>query len=351
MNTNNDVFSQPNDNPSEVMSQVGAAGNSDTLSLHLDPYYHPWVERLADLPVDAYRSPDPQVQSTLMAYVNAGQGVVHAQVPTSEHIVNGPHGPFRVRVYTPPSGDGPWPALVWLHGGGFAGGSLDMIEGDGVSREICTRTPAVVVSVDYHLVKQAVYWPIPHDDCLAALHWVVEHSKELDINTDRVCVGGASAGGNLAAGVALRARDEGTPKIHSLLLTYPVLYLDQPSYPPQLRDALTQLPPLMGGGREDPARYRVLWVPFLGPTIDAPNSYAVPGLADPGGLPPTLVVVSEYDGLRPGAEAFIEKLRNANVRVIEHLEPGVLHGHLNLVGQLPGADHTIDVMVSVLAAQ
>ncbi len=303
------------------------------------------------MPADAYLSPDPEVLSRLMTYFQGSLGTIHAHVPTRDYTVNGPHGPFGVRVYTPPSGEGPWPALVWMHGGGWVAGSLDMPEGDGVSREVCARTPAVVISVDYHLASQAVSWPVPHDDGMAALHWVVEHSWELGIDPDRVSIGGASAGGNLAAGVALRARDEGAPKIHSLLLIYPVLYLDPPPHPQQLREALNRLPPLLGGSSGDLDRNSMPWRTFLGTTIKNPSPYAVPTLANVAGLPPTLVVLSEYDWLRTGAEAFGEKLRKVGVQVIEHLEPGVLHGHLNWVGQLPGADHTIDAMIGLLAAQ
>lgn len=349
LNRKNDDIDQPNGISPEVGAQAGSATSLG--ALRLDPYYQPWVKLLAGLPIEAYLSPDPEVQSRLTAYFSDGQGGVHAQVLVREHIVNGQHGPFRLRVYTPPSGEGPWPALIWMHGGAFAGGSIDMTEADGVSREICARTPAVVVSVDYHLASQAVYWPVPHDDCMAALHWVIEHSTELGIDADRVSVGGASAGGNLAAGVALQTKDEGSPKINSLLLIYPVIYLDPPPDQQQLREALNQLPPLLGGGPEDPVRNKnLLWGTFLGPTIHDPSPYAVPGLADVAGLPPTLVVLSEYDELRTGAEAFVEKLKGADVPVIEHLEPGVLHGHLNLVGLLPGADYTIEVMVGLLAA-
>lgn len=319
--------------------------------MNLDPYYQPWVEQLADLPADASTSSDPEVRSRMLAFLTAGQGAVHTQVPTREYSIAGPHGPFQVRVYTPPRGDGPWPALVWMHGGAWAGGSLDMPEADGVSAEVCARTPAVVVSVAYHLANKDVYWPVPHNDCVAALDWVFAHHAELNIDTSRVAVGGASAGGNLAAGVALHARDAGGPRIRSLLLIYPALYLDPPPDSPQLREALRRLPPLLGGGERDPARTRAIWSVFLGPSMHDPSPYAVPALADLAGLPPTLVVLSEYDGLRTGAEAFVERLRSAGVPVREHLEPGVLHGHLNLVGLLPGASHSIDMMVKMLTGE
>jgi acetyl esterase len=323
--------------------------SSDPSSLlHLDPYYLPWVEQLAGLSPEAYLSPDPTIRAKVMAYFNEQPAMVFAPALVREETLNGPHGPFRVRIYTPQSGKGPWPALIWMHGGAFVGGNLDMVEADGVSREVCARTPAVVISVDYHLCNHMVHWPVPHDDCIAVLSWIREHSVELGIDAERLSIGGASAGGCLAAGAALRVRDEGGPRLRSLLLVYPVLYLDPPPCPKNLQMSLRQLPPLLVGG-EDPVQNRMLlWGAFLGPTIHHPDPYAVPGEADLAGLPPTLVVFSEYDRLRAEAEAFIAKLREARVPVISHLEPGVLHGHLNLIGRLVGADRTLDAMVGML---
>ena len=100
------------------------------------------------------------------------------------------------------------PALVWVHGGAFLGGDLDMLEADGVAREICARAGAVVVSVDYRLCHGGVTYPVPHDDVVAAVRWVRDYAGRLGVDADRISVGGASAGGNLAAGATLRLRDD-----------------------------------------------------------------------------------------------------------------------------------------------
>ena len=100
---------------------------------------------------------------------------------------------------------GPRPALVWMHGGAFIAGNLDMPEADWTSRELARRAGAVVVSVDYRLCKDGVHYPVPHDDVVAAVRWVRDNASSLGIDPGRVCVGGASAGANLAAGAALQA--------------------------------------------------------------------------------------------------------------------------------------------------
>ena len=95
----------------------------------------------------------------------------------------GPHGPVSVRVYEPsPAGGIGRPCLIWLHGGGFIGGDLDMREADWTAREICARAGAVVVSVDYRLAVDGVHYPVPHDDAVAAIAWVRDGAGELGID-------------------------------------------------------------------------------------------------------------------------------------------------------------------------
>src|SRR6185295_16759694 len=124
---------------------------------------------------------------------------------------------FKIRLYMP-EGRGPFPALVFFHGGGWVLGDLE--SHDDVCRTIASRTPAVVVSVDYRLAPEWTF-PVPLDDCEAGLRWTVEHAAELGIDPARVAVGGDSAGGNLAAALALRMRDRQGPRIAFQLLIYP----------------------------------------------------------------------------------------------------------------------------------
>ena len=127
----------------------------------------------------------------------------------------GPHGPVPVRVYADGDDDGRGagerPCLVWMHGGAFIAGDLDMPEADWFSREVARRAGAVVVSVDYRLCNEGVHYPVPHDDVVAAIRWARESAPELGIDPGRVSAGGASAGANLAAGVALKLRDADVP--------------------------------------------------------------------------------------------------------------------------------------------
>ena len=120
------------------------------------------------------------------------------------------------------------PALLWLHGGAFMFGDLDMPEADWTAREICARAGAVVVSVDYRLAVGGVHHPVPLDDCVAATRWLRDHAAELGVDPDRISVGGASAGGNLATATVLRLRDEDGWQPAALIPVYPVLHAALP---------------------------------------------------------------------------------------------------------------------------
>ena len=152
-----------------------------------------------------------------------------AEPPPAVHIrgesAPGPHGPVPVRIYTPSAGvPARAPCLVWLHGGGFIGGDLDMPEGDWTAREVCAGAGAVVVSVDYRLAVGGVCYPVPHDDTVAAVAWVRDRAGDLGVDPARITIGGASAGGNLTAGAALKLRDRDGWVPAALALVYPALH-------------------------------------------------------------------------------------------------------------------------------
>ena len=163
------------------------------------------------------------MQTSFVALSEPGPDV--AQIDDRVIPVDG--GEITVRVYTP-DGDGPFPAHVYFHGGGFWLGDLDF--SDGTCRELCDGAKCVVVSVDYRLAPEHTY-PTAPEDSYAALLWTVAHADELGIDTTRVSVGGASAGGNLAAVVALMARDRSGPPLVAQVLEIPVtdLTMSQPS--------------------------------------------------------------------------------------------------------------------------
>jgi acetyl esterase len=250
---------------------------------------------------------------------------VAPSVPTRDASVPGPHGPVRVRHY---GGESPL-TVVWLHGGGFGAGDIDMPEGDVVARELVARTGVAVVSVDYRLAVGGVRFPVPLDDVVAAVLSV----------SGPVVLGGTSAGGNLALAAALRLRDSGAPPLAGLVLAYPYLHVVNPPAP---RSLAARMEPLPLRVRFTPASVRAMVDNYLGPLADTPPRYAYPGDdKDLSGMPRTLVIGAEYDDLLTSAVAGAAALRAAGVTVEEHFEPGVLHGHLNVPG-LPGALRTLD---------
>lgn len=290
---------------------------------------------------DLLPSPTPEALDAMMAAFAPVDGWQPPPASTEEVMAFHPDGQVRVRVYRPPSGKPEDVGLVWLHGGGFAGGDLEMAEADGIARELIARTRATIISVDYRLARGEVHFPAPHDDAHSAWLWAAAGSEELGIAPGRLLIGGASAGANLATGVALRLRDEGRPQPNRLLLAYPTLHLDYvaPCDPPV---ELAAIPPLL---RFESKAIRGLYENYLGGAD--PDPYAVPGMADPTGLAPTVILTCEYDDLRGSGEAFAKALRAAGTEVTERFSPGVTHGHLNIAG-LPANDQALRFLASSL---
>jgi acetyl esterase len=258
----------------------------------------------------------------------------------------GPHGPIPVRIYTPPT-TGERPGLVWLHGGGFIGGDLDMREGDWTAREVCARAGAVVVSVDYRLAVDGVHYPVPHDDTVAAVTWVRDCAADLGIDSTRISIGGASAGANLTAGAALKLRDHGGWRPASLVLVYGAFHALTPSPSPWLAAKLAELPPLF---QHEPQAGSPLHENYIGGPLSAGDGYVFPASAVLGGLCPTLIINAEYDELRASGEAFAAALALAGVDVRQVLVPGVLHGFLNQPAELAPVAGCLDVIAETVAA-
>ena len=271
---------------------------------------------------------DPSGQQRLEAF-SAGTALYTApDVAVRTVDVPGPNGPVPVRIYGAPArgAAGGAPALVWLHGGGFAGGGLDMREADQLAREVAARSGGIVLSVDYRLARDGVHFPVPHEDVLAAWLWAVEHAAELGADPRALCLGGASAGGNPAVGAALYLKDSGRQMPAKLVLAYPFLHAELPASGDPEAARMAGLPPILRFTADD---CRAMVENYIGGPILMASSYAMPGHADPAGLPPAAVLVSEYDDLRGSAEMFIEGLRAAGIPVECRLEPGATHGYLN----------------------
>ncbi|WP_285246846.1 alpha/beta hydrolase [Pseudarthrobacter sp. efr-133-R2A-89] len=267
-------------------------------------------------------------------------------VPIHTVTADGRHGPVSLRIYGEASGTGS-PALVWLHGGGFVSGSVDIPESDYLARVLADRgTP--VLSVDYRLARDGVSYPIPHDDALTGWFWARKNAASLGLDPDLLCLGGAGAGGNLAVGAALYLVDAGKPLPAKLLLAYPFLHAELPPPAGGLDEAvMAGLPRHLRFTLEDCIRTAENYVG--GPVSMAP-SYAMPGYADPAGLPPTALLACEYDDARGSTELFASSLERAGVPVSSFLARGAVHGHLNHTAGLPEGQPALDFLAAELAA-
>lgn len=232
---------------------------------------------------------------------------------------------IRIRIYTPPV-PGSRPILVYFHGGGWVLGDLE--SHDDVCRALSARAGAAVVSVDYRLAPEAKY-PEPLDDCETALRWTAEHAAEFEGDPARLAVGGDSAGANLAAGLTLRVRDGGGPRIGFQLLIYPVTD----------RNFET------GSYREFSSGYGLtrnnmqwFWECYLRSDSDARDPRAVPLAAGSlAGLPPSYVVTAECDVLRDEGEGYARALQEAGVRVRCERFLGMNHGFIRMAALYPQA--------------
>ena len=158
-------------------------------------------------------------------------------------------------------------------------GDLDMPEADWTAREVCARTGAVVVSVDYRLAVGGVHHPVPLDDCVAATRWLRDSAAELGVDPARITVGGASAGGNLATAAVLRLRDEDGWLPAALIPVYPVLHPALPEPSPEVAALLDEVPPAL---RFTPEGTAGINANYLGG--QAADGYSFPALADLTGL-------------------------------------------------------------------
>ena len=267
-----------------------------------------------------------------------------AVVPTRDLAVDGPHGPVPVRVYGDESGTGR-PALLWIHGGGFMFGDLEMPEADWTAREVCARTGAVVVSVDYRLAVGGVCFPVPLDDCVAAARWLRDNAEELGVDPAHISVGGGSAGGNLSVATVLRLRDEDGWLPAALIPVYPVLHDALPEASPEVAALLDEVPPAL---RFTPEGTAGMNANYLGGR--PADGYSFPALAELRGLGPTLLVTAEYDDLRTTGESFVDLLRAADVDVRHVQADGMLHGFLNLSATLDPVDTVLEQLSQTVSS-
>jgi acetyl esterase len=269
--------------------------------------------------------------------------------------IDGPHGPLPVRFYRGAAPGADAPGLVWVHGGAFAFGDLEMPESDWVAQSLAERGISVV-TVDYQLAPEpeipgfprsdraGVRFPVASEEVTAAFEWTVEHADELGITAGSLSLGGASAGGNLAAGAALRLRDTGDVQPHSLLLAYPLVHAELPPPHAELAAKIESLAP---EHRFPPEVVGIMNLNYVFDPAHLTNPYAFAGTQNLAGLPPTFILNSDADSLRSSGELFAAELASAGVDVLVIREPGTRHGHLN-EPDLPEAQRSIERMTAWL---
>jgi len=238
---------------------------------------------------------------------------------TVDRSIPGPAGDIPVRIHWP-AGAGPFPALVFFHGGGWVVGDLDTH--DVTCRSLTNQAGCVTVSVDYRLAPEHRF-PAAVEDAYAATRWVVDHAAELGVDPRRVAVGGASAGGNLATVVGLIAIERGGPPLAFQLLIYPVTdaALDTPS----ARVITSDDYPLSRADME------WFWRHYLRDDADRANPYASPARAKSlAGLPPALVITAEVDPLCDEGERYAAALSRAGVAARFTRYEGVTHGFVGM---------------------
>ncbi|MFJ6651201.1 alpha/beta hydrolase fold domain-containing protein [Microbacterium sp. NPDC091313] len=246
-----------------------------------------------------------------------------------------------VRVY--PAAETGGVGFVWVHGGGFAGGDLDMPEADAVARFLAARG-ITVASVDYRLAplpeewarhsgesaRSGSHYPAASDDVVHAWRWTIANAARLGLDAERIALGGASAGGNLVAGAVLRMLADGADALPArVVLAYPTLHAVQPAPSDTLAQVLANTP---ADRRFTPEVILGMYENFLGRGVDDAPVPAIPGRASASDLrrfPATLIVDSELDDLRISGEAFAAALIAAGRSVELVTEPGTTHGHLN----------------------
>jgi acetyl esterase len=291
-----------------------------------DPQVQAMRERVAaagtpplyTLPIDEARAAD-------LAAIRAAAGTGEPVHEVTDRHLPGPDGDLPVRIYRPTGTGEPLPTLVYFFGGGWTLGSIDTA--DEICRDLANSVPCQVITVGYRLAPEHPF-PAAVHDCYAATSWIAGHAGELGADRGRLAVAGDSAGGNLAAVVALLARDRGGPDLVAQVLVYP--NTDYRGDTESMRDNDDET--LFN--RRSVAWY---WSHYLSRPQDGLDPLVSPLLAeDLGALPPALVITAEHDPLRDEGERYATRLRDAGVPVVATRYPGMVHGFFAMAGILDG---------------
>jgi acetyl esterase len=297
----------------------------------LDPAIKTVLDQLESVGGPALHEVSPDEARQMMKLLTAVEGQPEPVARVEDRTIAG----VPARVYGADSGS--LPILVWYHGGGWVIGDLDTT--DGVARKLANRAGALIVSVDYRLAPEHPY-PAPIEDCWSVLEWVAANGAELGGDPSRIAVGGDSAGGNISALMAIKARDAGR-SLRQQLLVYPAtdLTLSFPSIDENGEGYLL-------------TKDSMVWFVnhYLG-GADPKDPHISPYYVDDlSGLAPAHIITAEFDPLRDEGEAYGERLKEAGVPVDVKRYDGMIHGFYGLGIVTPVADQAIDASATGLRA-
>jgi acetyl esterase/lipase len=270
----------------------------------------------------------PELIGRLRELTSAGHTQSLDEIRKSVDVEEATAGEVPLLVLRPKDTDPaiPLPGLYFLHGGGMMAGTSRT--GIDWALDWMAEIPMVVVSADYRLAPEHPH-PAPVEDCYAGLRWVDDHLKDLGIDPARLVIAGGSAGGGLAAGTALLARDRGGPALRGQLLVCPML--DDRAVTPSSTE-------LVGEGMWDSVSNATGWAALLGDAAGGEDvsPYAAPARADDlSGLPPAFVEVGAVETFRDEAVVYASRLWQAGGQAELHVWPGGCHGFDEVVPQAP----------------
>lgn len=280
------------------------------------------LDQLASLggkPIETLSAPEARRQPTPTDAVKAllrKQGKSTEPDPavaSVDRTIPGAAGPLPARIYTPKSGSGPFPVVVYYHGGGWVIANKSVY--DGGARSLSKMANAVVVSVDYRLGPENKF-PAAHDDAFAAYEWAVKNAASINGDPKKVALAGESAGGGLAVATAIMARDRKAPMPVAVVSVYPIAGTD------------TTTASYMEHAMAKPLnRAMMSWFfeKYLNGPQDRRNTRVNLVAADLRGLPPTTIINAQIDPLRSDGEMLAQRLRAAGVQTQQKTYPGVNH--------------------------